>query len=154
MIRYLRQRDQHSCIPTAIVNVRKWLGQQATHKDVATLARKYRVSEYQGMSVLELTIALEFVANLKTTRLKSFTHRVAFDRCLQAGKILLLIVEGHCFLVVEQQQDKYKAINLFKEETESWITWSWLETRLTERAKLLHPSILTALVIEATNESN
>ena len=54
-MRPIRQRDSFRCGPVAIVNVRKWLGQKVTYRDVFPLSKKMATTPHSGTagSILE-----------------------------------------------------------------------------------------------------
>jgi len=66
MIRYTKQRDRHSCGPTAILNAMKWSGAKLSYRSyidkLSWLCRRYN---RKGIGNSEIDSALRFAGNLR-----------------------------------------------------------------------------------------
>ncbi len=66
MIRYVKQRDRHSCGPTAVLNAMKWSGAKDSYaKDIKKLSWLCRRYSKAGTGHAQLDLALRYVGGLR-----------------------------------------------------------------------------------------
>jgi len=123
MIRYVKQRDETSCGPVAIINIFKWMGCKVSY-DFIQVTRdlcEHEPGQYGGTTNLNQERALRLVGIKKKRRIKPSIKEI--DSHLDSGGIVLLGYhvpyavpgykrnEGHFALCIGRTQRSYTMVN-------------------------------------------
>ncbi len=114
MTRYLRQRNLHSCVPIAMINLFKWLGQDCTYKkDFHRISRRLGCDS-SGVASKKVR---EFLATIQGIKV---WEEICPWRCwpLNDGEVALISTrnqEGiqHLFLVTKETRCSYYCLNYY-----------------------------------------
>ena len=118
MTRYVKQKDQVSCGPVAILNVLKWAGHKFTSKDLHLLSVLLRKED--GTEVVRIS---RFLSAAFYTRRYSRITLKELDRILSNDQITLVAYwqrdkkanyHGHYVLIENKTKTGYWCINLDK----------------------------------------
>ena len=123
-IRYIKQRNKHTCGPIAVINILKWLGCKTTYKDfplIKAMCKCNREGTYS--SNVDKTID-----NFKIKKkIKRFPHIKDVDTHLKLGGIILFehksIFEdiSHLALCVGKDNRYYYLVNEYINKTISKV---------------------------------
>ena len=118
--RWLAQKTQSGCGPVALLNIRKWLGQNITYqKDYKKLHNKCRTATY-GTQLKHFVKNLYDIDGIKILP-RSFPTTASLSAMLGENKLLLMKVAiptadsvyGHYFIVSDQTEKSFYCVNVF-----------------------------------------
>lgn len=126
-MRFLKQKDQFSCGPLALVNALKWCGRKSSLKELKTTLQTTRT---QGTShrVLSSTICKVF----NTHKISSPTTESIENHLSTYGSLLLQYEwtkskKGHIVLIIGQTNHYYYVVNYLFSKTVSRVSKSTIE---------------------------
>jgi hypothetical protein len=151
MTRYIKQRDHFSCLPVAILNMRKWLGDRVSYR------RNYRKARTEcgatpGIGSDRSTFA-EVTRFANRTRMFSPTVQ-KIDEALAAGNAVVLRSSwgkafgwSHIFLVTKRTERSFFCVNTFAGHR--WFRKTVFEGHYLQK----HPDAPVAWVIRRDNDA-
>ncbi len=119
--RWIRQRDGHSCVPVAILNILKWAGIRVTYrKDFAYWNDKARCTR-DGAHVRDYSILLSQIPAVIATR-KTRPTLGEIDDVLSEGNVVLLRsaweaggeIHRHLLLITNRTEKSFFMTNTFR----------------------------------------
>ena len=121
-MRPVRQRNRYSCGPTAIVNVRKWLGKSASYEDIKKVSKKTKTAR-SGTDVSEFHTELKRCAGQVKKRIQPSISEV--NAQLKKGNLVVLFygwtnknVEGaHFGVFFKKTKKRYFGWNISRTKT-------------------------------------
>ena len=120
MPRFIKQRDEYSCGPVAIVNALKWAGIKATYAHVKKYKRICKTEEDMGTTLFAIHETLAATKVFKIVRLYNPPIK-RIDEHIDGGGAVLFgstkikteeSYEGHYALIVSRSQKRYGVCNL------------------------------------------
>ncbi|MFA5024119.1 MAG: C39 family peptidase [Patescibacteria group bacterium] len=113
-IRYVKQRDEYSCGPIAILNAMKWLGKPVTYKDLARLKDICCCRSPNGTWPKVISVVLKILKIKYLYKAKPSIKEI--DKHLDDGGSILLvhyynITRGHYVLCIGKTEKYYTLIN-------------------------------------------
>lgn len=142
-MRYIKQRDDYSCGPVALINILKWLGRKCTYTDLAMVKRLCNCNQ-NGTNSHNMENALR-VLGIKGKHVSNLNLLEAVKH-LEEGIILLdafisededNIENYHYFLCVDYDDYHFHVINENYGETNTCLTWREFEDYLDCEAWLI-----------------
>ena len=122
-IKWIKQRDEYSCGPVAIINILKWLGVNATYKWLPAVQNLCRC-DIDGTSTADIESALKRLCIKYKKRMSPSLKKI--DDHLNRNGIALVEYyyaqdEGHFALCIKKTKKQYTLVNDVKEITVSRI---------------------------------
>lgn len=125
-MRYVRQQDDYSCSPVAILNTLKWLGRKVSYKNLHAIKRLCNCTK-EGTDDNGIEEALHLL-NIKY-EYRNELNVFSIVRHLEKGGIVL--INGYCernegwhsFLCVDYDNRYFYTINEKRNETTTRRTW-------------------------------
>lgn len=152
MIRYVRQKDDYSCGPVALINAIKWLGYNYPYKDNIFFIKKLcdckKEEDWSGTHYYDLSKALK---KLKIKNKFNENPKISeiIEHIENEGSLILreLYKEnkewcGHYFFIYgyDSQEKEFLTVNSRKDETMSKISLHDLKKSLSIKANRLEKS--------------
>lgn len=131
-IRYVGQKDGHSCGPISILNILKWCGYNATKKYLKDL-KKYCKTTRQGTKSKNISLALSRYKKIKSKFVNRISLKILDDH-LDNGFAALILhskwikdePERHYFIIIEKKEKfgriYYKTVNWADDKTVNYLT--------------------------------
>ena len=125
--RWIRQRNDFSCGPVAIMNLLKWLGESVTYaNDYKYWANKCKTAEY-GTTLHDFVRVLYNLDGIKISP-RNVPNIGVIDEALQSGKAVVMksayivdnVYEGHYYLITDQTDKSFYCVNL--NDKHGWIS--------------------------------
>lgn len=121
-MRFTKQRAKYDCSSVSIINACKFFGQKISytkHKnDLADLLdltpQGCRTTHF--ISLMRKIHQLQFF-NIKTKSV----HRNSKSVIVNEKQIPMVLIHGHVFIVVKETKKSYKCINLYSNQTISYV---------------------------------
>ena len=121
-MRYVRQRDQYSCGPIAIMNALKWAGLSATYRTHFHKIRSLcKTTMSWGTTPKNMTVTLEKYSKCLSFTTKSLVTLKEIDKHLAAGGAVILeywflddemgYYDGHYVFVFREREHNFIIVN-------------------------------------------
>jgi hypothetical protein len=120
--RWIKQRDQHSCVPIAILNILKWAGYPATYrKDCEYWRRKVKHTTDDGAHIRDYGLVLSMIPEIRAKKV-SRPSVDEIDTVLSEGNVVLLRsawrfngdLHRHLLLIVGRTDKSWFLTNTFR----------------------------------------
>lgn len=128
MPRYVRQRNNYSCGPVALLNALKWAGRKCSYKDLCAIQAQCRTTK-QGTPFLDMVYAARLYKGDFSVVARHHVTLAKIDAHLKNGGIVILgsvstlrsADNYHYFLITEKvglkHESSYRAVNFDKRAT-------------------------------------
>lgn len=119
---YIKQRDEFSCGPVAIINALKWAGHDYTYQALPTIRRLCRCKD-EGTHSENLTRGLEKLKKRNKLKFKyndlEYPTLLKIDKHLKKGSLIFLYREnnqdiGHYIFINSKKENWYSVVNYSK----------------------------------------
>jgi hypothetical protein len=139
--RWIKQRDGHSCVPVAILNLLKWAGFSVTHRGDFHHWKAHVNHTPDGAHIRDYEVVLARISGLKLER-RSRPSVVEIDAVLSEGNAVLLrsawkagdCVHRHLFLIMGRTEKSWFLTNTFRGH--AWFPKSVVKTLYMEQQRL------------------
>ena len=140
--RWIKQRDNHSCVPVAILNILKWAGFPVTYRsDFDYWREKVKHTAEDGVHIRNYGFLLSRIPEVKLKR-KTHPSLTEIDSALSDGNIVLLRsawkiggeIHGHLLLIVGRTEKSWFLTNTFRGH--AWFPKRAVETLYMEKHRL------------------
>jgi len=122
-MRYIKQKDNYSCGPVAIVNALKWAGEKTTYKNIKEIKQKCNCVSPSGMWHSRMTAYLRKNKSLVVTKIRESPNIKIkeIDNWLGLNNIVILrynmwvrqnIWAGHYIMISDKTDGLYKVHNI------------------------------------------
>jgi predicted double-glycine peptidase len=125
--RWIRQRNNYSCGPVAIMNLLKWLGESVTYaNDYAYWLKQCKTAKY-GTSLYNFTRVLYNLDGIKISP-RNVPNIGVIDEALLNGRAVVMksayisndVYEGHYYLITDCTDKSYYCVNL--NDKHGWVS--------------------------------
>ena len=140
MIKWIKQRNQHSCVPIAILNLLKWCGHSVSYrKDFGVWSEQVNHTK-DGTHIRDYAAILNQIPEIRVKRVTRPTI-AEIDRVLSTGSVVLLRcawkmpeIHRHLLLIVGRKKNKWFLTNTFRGH--SWFSIDAVEEFYLEQHRL------------------
>lgn len=140
--RWIKQRDNHSCVPVAVLNILKWAGFPATYRrDLAYWKGKVKHTAEDGAHIRDYGFLLATIPDVKLKR-KTRPSLAEIDSVLSEGNAVLLRsawktgddIHRHLLLIAGRTEKSWFLTNTFRGH--AWFPKRLVETFYMEKHRL------------------
>jgi hypothetical protein len=140
--RWIKQRNSHSCVPVAILNIIKWAGVPVNYEsDFDYWKEKVNLSADDGAHIRDYALLLKSLPNVKLQR-KSRPTPTEIDAALSKGNAVLLRsawksnsdIRRHLLLIVGRTEKSWFLTNTYRGH--AWFPKQVVETLYMENHRL------------------
>jgi hypothetical protein len=151
--RWIRQRNSHSCVPVAILNMLKWAGVSITYKNNIRFWKKKVGHTQDGAHIRDYSRIFSKIPNVKLKR-KTRPSLEGIDRALSEGNAVLLRsawemdgnIHRHILLITGRTEKSLFLTNTFRGH--GWFEKSLVKAWYMEEHRLRSGTYPTAWFIK------